>query len=269
MLFSERGSDMSDEFHSRQRFSDRVANYVRHRPGYPEQVMEILREEFSLPEIPQVADVGSGTGIFSSLLLQNGFEVFAVEPNAPMRQAAEQALAGQPFFHSLDGSAEQTGLGDHSVDLVCAAQAFHWFDLPAARREFGRILRPEYPVILIWNDRKLDSTPFLQAYESLLLDFGTDYQVLQLRMARLQAGLETFFAPGTCRCRTLENRQQLDESQFIGRALSSSYLPGAGHPRHNEVTAQLKALFARHAVQGTVEMDYTVTMFLGQVPPDA
>ena len=154
---------------SEQRFSDRVENYVRYRPSYPQEIIPLLQRETGL--IPQhvIADVGSGTGISAELFLRAGSVVHAVEPNREMRAAAERLLAHFPNFHSVDGTAQATTLPDHGVDFIVAAQAFHWFNTPETRAEFSRILKPGGHIVLIWNERRLDSTPFLQAFEQLLL----------------------------------------------------------------------------------------------------
>src|SRR4051812_43629153 len=159
-----------------ERFTDRVEDYVRHRPGYPDAVLTLLAREAGLTPAAVVADVGAGTGISSELFLRFGCTVHAVEPNAAMRQAAEAWLAGRAHYHSHAGTAEATGLPDRSVDYVVAGQAAHWFDLPAAAREFARILRDPGWVVLLWNTRKTDATPFLRAYEALLHRYGTDYR---------------------------------------------------------------------------------------------
>src|SRR5437879_9326158 len=158
------------------RFSDRVENYVRYRPGYPPQALETLKAECGLSADYVIADIASGTGIWTRLLLENGNRVFGVEPNAEMRTAGERLLAGFSRFTSIKGTAESTTLPDRSVDLVTAAQAAHWFDRPRARREFLRILKPGGWLVLLWNERRTDSRPFLRDYEQLLLTYGTDYQ---------------------------------------------------------------------------------------------
>ncbi|HZM01238.1 MAG TPA: methyltransferase domain-containing protein, partial [Planctomycetota bacterium] len=122
------------------RFDDRVEDYVRARPGYPAAVVALLEQQ-GLPLGAAVADIGSGTGRLSELLLAAGHAVIGVEPNDAMRAAAAAGLGGQPRFRQLAGRAEATGLGRAAVDAVVAAQAFHWFDAAAARREFQRILR--------------------------------------------------------------------------------------------------------------------------------
>ena len=118
------------------RFSDRVENYVRYRPGYPPEVIQELKSECGLMASHVIADIASGTGIWTRMLLENGNPVFGVEPNAEMREAGERLLAAFPKFTSVAGTAEATTLADQSVDFVTAAQAAHWFDRERARREF-------------------------------------------------------------------------------------------------------------------------------------
>ena len=151
-----------------ERFTSRVETYIKYRPTYPAAVIDLLRSECGLTADAIVADVGSGTGILSELVLKNGNEVIGVEPNQAMRLAAEHLLSSYPRFRSVEGSAEASTLPAASVDLITAGQAFHWFDATAARREFARILKPNGSVALIWNDRQLDSTEFLRGYEALL-----------------------------------------------------------------------------------------------------
>src|ERR1035438_5165838 len=118
------------------RFSDRVENYIRYRPGYPLEALLALKSECGLSPQQAVADIASGTGIWTRMLLENGNPVFGVEPNPEMRQAGERLLARFPKFTSVTGSAEATTLPDQSVDFVTAAQAAHWFD---RRSEEGRV----------------------------------------------------------------------------------------------------------------------------------
>ena len=151
------------------RFSNRVENYIKFRPGYPGAIIDLSREECGLNRQSIIADIGSGTGILSELFLKNGNRVFGIEPNAPMRGAGEKILERYSNFTSINGAAEATTLSDNTVDFVVAGQAFHWFDQRCARAEFSRILKPSGWVILLWNERRIDSTPFLRAYEQMLL----------------------------------------------------------------------------------------------------
>ena len=159
---------------STERFSGRAADYVKYRPHYPSAAFAELQAQLGLGQGTVVADVGSGTGIATKPLLDLGCTVYAVEPNADMRRAAEDRLRTMPQFHSVVGTAEATTLPDDSVDAVLAAQAFHWFDAPAARREFARILKRGGWVVLLENDRLDQGSPFMADYRRLIEEFATD-----------------------------------------------------------------------------------------------
>ena len=246
-----------------QRFSDRVADYVRFRPGYPAGVFDALRADAGLTEASVVADVGSGTGISAEPFLRAGNAVLGVEPNAEMREAAERLLASCPRLTSIDGTAEATTLADGSVDLVVSGQAFHWFRPDEARREFARILRPGGRVALIWNVRQLDTTPFLRAYEALLQRFGTDYQIVTHRTVD-EVRLHNLF-DGPFTTHTFDNAQQFDLDGLRGRLLSSSYAPAAEHPDHESMIAELARVFEEHEEDGTVAFLYGTKVYVGCV----
>jgi len=94
---------------STKRFSDRVEDYIKYRPGYPTQVIEILKNDF-LQDESVIADIGSGTGISSKIFIDNGNKVYAVEPNKEMREAGETFFTGNRNFISVNGTAEETNL---------------------------------------------------------------------------------------------------------------------------------------------------------------
>lgn len=246
-----------------QRFSGRVDNYVRYRPGYPRGVLDILREGAGLTPAAVIADIGSGTGISTALFLQNGNPVLAVEPNREMRAAAEQWLQADAHFRSVDGRAEATTLPDASVDFIVAAQACHWFDLEKTRAEFRRILRPGGWVVLLWNRRLKDTTPFLREYETLLQTYCADYAEVQHERIT-SAVLEGFYAPGFQLC-ALPNEQNLNYEALEGRLLSSSYAPAAGDPRHLPMLAALRGIFEKNQLNGCVRFDYETQVYFGQV----
>ncbi|MEZ5415287.1 MAG: class I SAM-dependent methyltransferase [Opitutaceae bacterium] len=247
-----------------QRFSDRVANYVRYRPGYPVELIDTLRQRTKLSATSTIADIGSGTGIFTALLLPHAGSVQAVEPNEPMRAYAESTLGNDARFKSIGAPAEATPLPDGSVDLITVAQAFHWLDPVAARREFARILKPGGYVALIWNERLTDTTPFLRDYENLLKTAATDYNQVN-HMNIDHAAIAAFYAPAPFETFTFANRQQFDRAGLIGRALSSSYVPNAGQPGHDAFLAGLNGIFDRHAVNGSVAFDYETKLHLGRL----
>jgi ubiquinone/menaquinone biosynthesis C-methylase UbiE len=248
---------------STQRFSDRVENYIRYRPSYPPQVLETLRAECGLTADSTVADVACGTGIFSRLLLGNGNRVYGVEPNREMREAAERLLTGFPRFISVSGTAEATTLANRSVEFATAAQAAHWFDLPIARKEFVRILKPDGWAVLVWNERCTDTTPFLREYEELLLQYGTDYE--KVRHEHTTDNIGSFFGPTSFERRVFDMRQDFDYSQLEGRLLSSSYAPSYGHPQQAPMLHDLRRVFDAHQSNGQIGMDYLTRMYYGRL----
>jgi SAM-dependent methyltransferase len=245
------------------RFSDRVENYVRYRPGYPAEVLDLLRVECGLRPSHIVADIASGTGAFTRLLLENGNSVFAVEPNAEMRETGVHELDRYARLVSVAGTAEETTLGSASVDFVTAAQAAHWFDLPRARAEFARILKPGGWCVLIWNERRTASTPFLREYEQLLLTYATDYK--EVRHERTTDIIHEFFAPAPFREQVFDLRQQFDYEGTAGRLLSSSYAPLEGHPSHAPMMRELQRIFRAHAADNVVEFEYITRVYHGKL----
>jgi SAM-dependent methyltransferase len=245
------------------RFSDRVANYVRYRPTYPPAVIDSLRREVGLTSSSVIADIGSGTGISAELFLREGCTVFGVEPNKEMREAAERLFAEHASFRSVNGTAEATTLADHSVDGIIAAQAFHWFKPAPTRAEFTRILKPDGWVALMWNERKLDTTPFLRAYEALLMGHGTDYAKVRHENIGAQE-LSAFFVGGSFVTHSFPNEQRFDYEGLKGRLLSSSYAPAEGQPGHEPMIAELAEIFERHQVNGSVCFEYDTRVHVGR-----
>ncbi len=245
------------------RFSDRVENYVRYRPGYPAEVVGVLRSECGLLPEHVIADIASGTGLFTRLLLENGNRVFAVEPNAEMREAGQRMLESYFNLSSIAGTAEDTGLPDACADFVTAAQAAHWFDRSRARAEFVRILKPGGWCVLIWNERRTDATSFLRDYEELLLAYGTDYK--EVRHERTTSTIHEFFGPAAFHERSFDYCQRFDYEALAGRLLSSSYAPLEDHANHEPMMRELDRIFRAHARDGVVEFEYNTRVFYGKL----
>ena len=248
---------------STERFSSRVENYVRYRPGYPAAVVALLEKECGLSSDSTVADIASGTGIFTRLLLEHGNRVFGVEPNPDMRRAGEEFLAAYAKFVSVAGTAEATTLPEHSIDLLTAAQAAHWFDPVKARREFARILKPGGWCVFVWNERNTSAAPFMQAYEEVLQKFGLDYK--DVRHEHSAASIEAFYAPSGFGQQILNKAQELDYGGIEGRLLSSSYMPQAGDPKYEEMLGELQRVFERFQRDGLVKMEYDTRVYYGKI----
>jgi ubiquinone/menaquinone biosynthesis C-methylase UbiE len=246
-----------------ERFSSRVENYVLYRPSYPTEILGPLKNECDLTNGSVVADVGSGSGKLSEVFLQNGNVVIGIEPNVAMRNAAETLLKLHPGFESINGTAEATTLPGSSVDFMVAGQAFHWFDPVATRNECQRILKHNGWVVLIWNERQVDTTPFLRDYEELLIKYSIDYPVVRHENATER--INTFFAPTTPRTACFPNQQEFDFEALKGRLLSSSYTPEPGHPNFESMMKGLKEVFERHEAAGRVAFLYDTRVFYGQI----
>jgi SAM-dependent methyltransferase len=249
---------------SKERFSNRVEDYVRYRPGYPREVLDVLRDECGLTAESVVVDVGSGTGLLAQLFLENGNVVYGIEPNATMRDAGEQFLEKYRHFCSVAGSAEATTLPGASADFVVAGQAFHWFEPKAARAEFERVLRPGGWVAVMWNERVSDRTAFQREYAALLREYCDDYAKVAETYPQY-ARLSDFFGRGAFAEKLLPNAQVFDFDGLRGRLLSSSYAPRAGHAKHEPMLAALREIFDRRAVDGRVRFEYQTHVYYGRL----
>jgi SAM-dependent methyltransferase len=246
------------------RFSSRVENYCKYRPRYPQEVVAALQEDCGLTSDSLIADIGSGTGFLAELFLQNGNQVFAVEPNCEMREAGERLLGKYPGFHSVDGRAEATALAVHSLDFVVAGQSFHWFDREKTRREFIRILKSTGWMMMVWNERDIHATPFMTEYEQLLKRYVPNNTRLDYQQV-YETALNDFFGALGFTTKIFSYRQHLDFEGVKGRLLSSSYTPETGHPNHEPMIAGLSKIFQAHAVDSRVTLDYTTKMHYGRL----
>lgn len=255
---------MSTPAKAPERFLGRVEYYRKYRPGYPEGLLEWLRELSALKPACRVADIGSGTGLLAELFLRHGYPVAGVEPNPEMRRTAEGHLERYPLFRSVDGRAEATTLGNRSVDLIVAGQSFHWFRIDRARKEFQRISDPSAFTVLIWNQRKTENTGFLRDYEELLLRHGSDYA----RVRHQNIGddqLQDFFGPQAFHRKMLSNSQVFDREGLIGRTLSCSFVPLPGQPGHLSLMRALDRIFEERQVEGRVTFEYDTLVYAGRL----
>jgi ubiquinone/menaquinone biosynthesis C-methylase UbiE len=250
---------------AKQRFSNRVEDYVRYRPGYPTAVLGFLSQTCGLHRGHVIADIGSGTGLLSKLFLENGNHVYGVEPNAEMQVAGEEFLHSYPNFASIRGSAESTTLAQQSIDFVTVGQAFHWFDPVATRDEFSRILKPGGWVVVVSNERQLDTSAFLRDYEALLRRFGTDYARVSDSYPRPE-DMRALFGSDTFISHDASNAQEFDFEGLSGRLRSSSYAPAPDHSDFPQMMNELKHIFAAYQKDGAVRFEYRTRIFAGNLP---
>ncbi len=278
---------------SAERFSGRVADYLKYRPGYPEELLVFLGQECGLVPGSVVADVGSGTGKLAELFLSGGNTVFGIEPNEEMRLAAERLFCGRGGFHSVAGRAEATTLPDASVDMVAVGQAFHWFDREKAAVEFRRILRPDGFAVIVWNARELSGSspragvrrkewivvcakgahgveprPWADAYEDFLRAYSIDYLDAAHHNDLPEEDFGRFFA-GPYGVRSFPNRNSADFDALLGRYLSVSYALTRDHPCFKEAKEMLRSLFHAYERGGLVDFSYRTQAYFGRLAREA
>ena len=246
------------------RFTDKVDQYVKYRPGYPADGIDFLQNEGNLSAGSTIADIGSGTGIFTELLLNRGYKVYGVEPNDAMQQAAILQLGNNKNFIPIDGTAEGTTLRANSIQLIVCAQAFHWFKEEKTRTEFNRILTDNGHVALIWNNRSADVDDFSLAYENLLKGHSVDYNKVNHRNVN-DINFKAFFNSGNYKTVKYPNKQVFDEEGFLGRAFSSSYVPSGDTGEGKKFAEILKMMFAKYNQNGKVTFYYQTEVYFGRV----
>ncbi len=246
---------------STSRFSDRVQNYTQYRPSYPVSAIQWIVDQYQLSSKTQVADIGSGTGIFTQLLMDAGMQVTAVEPNLEMRLESDRLHSTNPLYSSVAGTSESTLLEDNSVDMVTAAQAGHWFDLDKSKSEFQRILRPKGVLVFIWN-RRMRHSPFQSAYESVLNTLPEYAKVNHTNVDDTQ--LATLFSGQMVR-KTFANGQEFDRESFRGRVFSSSYTPNPDDAVYDAFSQKIDQLFDVYSKNAKVTFLYDTQIYAGHV----
>ncbi len=242
---------MSD---STTRFGVRAGDYALYRPSYPREAVAAVLDGFTAPD---VADVGAGTGISSVLLADAGAHVFAVEPNANMRAS----IPSRADIDVVDGTAEATRLPDHSVDIVTAFQAYHWFDPGRVLNEAARIGRMRVRFAAVWNERD-EADPFTGSYGAIIRPYMLDDTETHRRNTTVDDDLRTH---GWSDVRVLQFRHDVavDWEALIGRTRSTSYLPREG-PAYEAMTAELRALYDRAGEFGGARFALVTSVHLGE-----
>ena len=243
-----------------ERFTSRVSDYARYRPGYPEELVDWLENEAGLARRGQVVDVGAGTGISAELFLRRGYRVTAVEPNAAMRAEAMRRLGDVPGFAAVDATGERTGLPNGYADMVLCAQAFHWLDGAAAAQEFRRVIRPGGLITVLWNERRTTGEGLEQGLEELLKDCSEEYRERVFKRTRTTvATLPGLF--GNLRRESFVHEQVFDWEGLKGRMASASYVPLPGEARHEEFMRRLRELYDTHNRNGEVTVVYDCEVY--------
>lgn len=243
-----------------QLFTNKAAHYTAARPDYAQSALDYL-SSLEIKKGTKVADVGSGTGIFSQQLLDLGAEVYAVEPNDDMRFVAEQNLSSNSYFHSIAAAAEKTSLPDNSMEFITVAQAFHWFDAQLFKKECQRILKKDGLVILAWNSR-IGDTVFAHEIKALFVKLCPTYKGISLK-EMYNEELEAFYKHHETK--RFRNDQKMDEEHFIKRYLSTSYALTPEDEGYENYLEALHNFFHKHAVNGIITEPIETILHIGNV----
>ena len=241
-------------------FAGKAEGYAAHRPSYPKELFDFLESVF--PKPIEIADIGAGTGIFSKVLLEKNYSVTCVEPNEEMGAIAQKLLAVFPKFELITATAEETGILDHSINLVTVAQAFHWFDVELFKKECQRILTKNGKVALIWNYRD-ESTELIKDYEKVNRELCLSFKGFSEGIDREK--IISFFKKGEYQTLTFSNADQLTKEGFIGRALSSSYAPKATDYNYIKYKESISELFDKYQTEGIINYPNITMLYLGNV----
>lgn len=241
------------------KFTEKAGKYATSRPSYPIKLIKSFFDYFNFDTSLIVADIGSGTGILTKQLLNEGYKVYAVEPNDNMRAAAEKDLSNFKNFISVNATAENTTLQNSCVDFITVAQAFHWFDTNKFKAECKRILKPNGKVFLIWNSRD-NNSPINKELFAINKQYCKDFTGFSGGTQNNDEKIKVFF-DNYYQVQQFENHIIYDKENFINRALSSSYSLNSNDKNYSDYVKALNLLFDKYAENGFVKVANITKMY--------
>lgn len=238
--------------------------YAKYRPTYPDTLIQYLSIDVGLRN-STVADIGSGTGILTNLLLNICAKVYAVEPNTDMRQIAEIHNQRATNFISINSNAENTTLAEQSIDYITAAQSFHWFNQQYFKKECQRILKSNGKVILIWNCRD-ETTELVQAIDSISRKYCPYFSGSScgMRGAKTADAYKEFFT-GKYEEKIFSNNILFDKERFLGLHQSASYRLNEKDENYYNYIHALSDFFDSHCTNNELILPNNTCCYIGSV----
>lgn len=241
------------------RFTSRAEDYAKYRPSYPSEVIDCIFSGLDTSTLI-AADIGAGTGISSRLLADRGIQVMAIEPNIEMRK-----IASPHFLVEFgDGSAENTGLSNASVNLITCFQAFHWFNPEPTLKEFARILKPQGKIALVWNDRNVEGKDQFTCQHDRIITQASNNSPIHSRLDG-KSKLQICSLFPKVEYRSFPYQQAFDLDGLIGLAMSASYMPQSGIA-HERLIMKLTNLHQHYCDRdGLVYLQYQTSLYLTEL----
>lgn len=246
------------------KFSGIAEIYDNYRPTYSYKFLDWLKAYMSVSDIHAIADIGAGTGILTELLAEiyPDANITAVEPNDSMFDVLTFKMKNRSNIILNKTTAENTCLESNSIDLITAAQAFHWFDVKEFKKECKRILKPEGKVCLVWNSRQEDND-LAQETIQLFKKYCKNYSGFCGGVCSGKKYADEFFKGYIYE--EINAPTYFDLPMFIGRNLSMSYAPKIGEPEYKPFIEGLIDLFIKYNVDGILTIENNVVSYLGEI----
>jgi ubiquinone/menaquinone biosynthesis C-methylase UbiE len=231
--------------------------YKKYRLPYAQEMVSDLLG--CIGEVEVVADIGAGTGQLARMFADGNRKIYAVEPDAAMRQVAEVSLARFPQIEVINGSAEQATLADNSIDLIIVGNAFHRFKSEACT-EFRRVLKKRGWVALV------SYTFTNKAYTDMLFPkLGALKEVAgRQKKSWHRTPIENLFGSGQLHTLSYSQSYTEDWTSFFGAACAGIEAPERADEDFSQFEAINREVFDAFAVDGKIKIDYETRVSFGQ-----
>jgi acyl-coenzyme A synthetase/AMP-(fatty) acid ligase/SAM-dependent methyltransferase/acyl carrier protein len=247
-------------------FDGKAAAYARHRRDYSPVAIDAIIAIAGLGKASVIADLGAGTGMLTRHFAERVGCVFAIEPNDDMRSFALASLGRRESLRMMKGTAQETGLPDHSVDAVTAGRAIQWFEPAPAQAEIRRILRPGGWLIVV-------RTPVTDAYSSAALERLRDERISRADRSRghhpPQADVDDYLGGDNYIRLAYPCAAQETWPEFLGRMQSLSFSPQPGEAKYDGFERVAREIFDGGAVDGVLRVEYATEVLMKQIAPPA
>ena len=218
------------------KFVDNIesAKYYDALPSFSKEIYDFLySEEVGMSEDSVIADLGCGTGRMTIDFLKRGNIVYAIDPDENMRKVCGEKCSDFNKLKLIEGTEENFGVPDNSVDYVVSSQSFHKFNNDKFKKECNRVLKNKDNVIIIWYRVSFDRGLFKEMLDNLKKNYK-DYETRYGNMSEVEGAKIEEIENNKSANKFLNNKNKMKEiinkiyyskEQFITLGLSLSLFP--------------------------------------------